>query len=550
MMETLRTKQSMLHPSSLVNPGPNVRICTASEMRELDDGAESEYRIPASKLMENAGRGAVDTILAHDPSIGIDSEILIFAGKGNNAGDAFVVARHFLCLGRRVRVFHLLSREEYKPVVRENFEALQHLKCRMMRLTSIQELEQFLSSTSRKVVAVDGLIGGGLRGPLEGLIYDIVEVINLRIPEIIALDIPTGVCGDTGAVRSTSILATLTCSFGFPKLGHFLAPGAARRGKLVHIDIGLPPSFRKVGRRQLLGALPMSKHLQARDRYGHKNSFGHTLLFGGSPGRIGAIALSTKACHKVGTGLVTASTWKDSEALLSQKLWDETMFWSLAEDGQDLEVYARALSHYTSVVVGPGMGTRADAKRVIEVLCSVYKGPLVLDADALNVISEHKLHDLIARRGGATVLTPHPGEMARLLDRGKEAVMENPIGALEEACERTQSIVLLKGPATLIHAPGEKVFVNHYPNDGMATGGSGDVLAGMIGGLLGQRLEPMPSAQLAVFLHSVSGAIAARSLGHRAMSASDIIGNIGNAFQELKAISQEAVTDRRILPLY
>lgn len=514
----------------------NMRICSNSEMRELDRIAEQEYGIDAQLLMENAGRSAVQVILETYPDAGKSNEILVFAGKGNNAGDAFVVARRLMGLERRVRVFHLVGEESYRGATLKNFQILQRMKAKMTQLDTAGDLEAFFSSSSGPYLIVDGILGTGLKADLQGVFYDVVEMINrVNANEVVALDIPSGVSGDTGAIRGTSVLATLTVSFGFPKLGHFLPPGAARRGELVNVDISLPPKFRHEGDKFLLLKAPISNLLKQRDRYGHKNAFGHALLVGGSPGRLGAITMTARASHKMGTGLVTVASWAESMASLYVKLPSETMAVPLVLEGPELETYKRNLATYSSVVVGPGMGVRTEGHAVIEHLILGYEGPLVIDADGLNTLAEYKMQELLPRRAGPTILTPHPGEMARLLGVPKEQVMEDPVEAVREAVRKTHAVVLLKGAATVIGSPDETIYLNHYPNDGMATAGSGDVLAGMIGGLAGQQMDVFSATVLGVYLHSLAGDLAAKVNGHRSMVAADIIENIGHAFKELKA---------------
>lgn len=518
-----------------------MRVCTSAEMRELDRIAEHEYDINATLLMENAGRSASQILLENYPDAGRNTEILVFAGKGNNAGDAFVVARRLICLDRRVRVFLLENESNYTGASKKNLEILKKMKAKVARLEAAQDLEAFFNSSSGPFTIVDGILGTGLKGELVGLFYDVVEMINRRdCGQVVSLDIPSGVSGDTGAIHGTSIHATLTVSFGFPKLGHFLPPGAGRRGNLINVDISLPPRFGKEGDKFLLMKGPMSKLLIERDRYGHKNSFGHTLLVGGSPGRLGAIAMAARACHRIGTGLVTVASWEDGLEPLMMKLPSETMSVPLRLEGPELKTYRENLSTYSSIVVGPGLGMRPEGRILLEEIFSHYTGPLVLDADALNLIAEHKLHDRLIQRRAPTVLTPHPGEMARLLNLPKNDVAGDPVKAIRQAVQETHSVVVLKGAATLIGSPEDKLYLNHYPNDGMATAGSGDVLAGMIGGLLGQRMDPFQGTLLGIYLHSLAGDFAAQRQGHRSMTSTDIIENISNAFKEIKSFPETA----------
>lgn len=511
------------------------RICSNSEMREIDRIAEVDYLIEPSILMENAGRAAAQVTLEHFPDAGRSSEILVFAGKGNNAGDAFVVARRLICLDRRVRVFHLEAPSGYRGATLKNFQILQKLKAKMTFLESASDLEDFLRTSSGPFTIIDGILGTGLIGNLEGIFYDVVEMINgLKSKEVVALDIPTGVSGDSGQVLGTAIQANVTVSFGFPKFGHFFPPGAGKRGELVNVDISLPARFHKEGDKFLLTREMMSQVNLERDRYGHKNSFGHTLLIGGSPGRLGAILMAARAAMRMGTGLVTIATWEEGLDSLIAKMPEEMMAFPLRSGSADIDFYKTALSNYSSIVIGPGLGLRPEGKRILEELLMHYSGPIVIDADAINLISDYGLHELLLRRGNQTVLTPHPGEMSRLLKKDKDAIRIDPVATLKEAVEKTHCVVVLKGATSLIGSAEGELYLNHYPNDGMARAGSGDVLAGMIGGLLGQKMNGFQSALLGVYLHSIAGGLAAQKFGHRSMVANDVIENISNAFKEIK----------------
>lgn len=520
--------------------GLPIRICSNREMRELDQIAHEKYGMGPELLMENAGRAAVEVILNEYPRAGIDSEILVFAGKGNNAGDAFVVARRLHGLDRKIRVFTLVNPSEYRGATLKNFEIIQALGVKQTQLDNAADLESFFRSSQGPFLAIDGILGTGLSGDLQGIFYDVVEVMNQHLEELVALDIPTGVSGDTGRICGTSLVATLTISFGFPKMGHFLPPGAARRGRLFNVDLSLPARFSKEASNVLLTPRPLFALLKERDRYGHKNSFGHTLIIGGSVGKLGAAVLAARASHKMGTGLVTVTSWEETLDVLMAKLPDETMAVPLRLTPSDIQNYKDNVGQYSSIVVGPGLGTRSEARSVVQELLAVYDGPLVIDADALNIVAEYDLHSLLIKRRAPTVLTPHPGEMARLLKISKDEVLLDPARAVRDAAERTGAVVLLKGAATLIAcSQSEVLYLNHYPNDGMATAGSGDVLAGMIGGLLGQKLQAFSATQLGVYLHSLAGAFAADLVGHRSMTARNIVENISHAFTQIKEVSEK-----------
>jgi len=514
-----------------------LRICTSEEMRSLDKIAETEMGVGPMLLMENAGRAATEIILKEYPKAGVHQEILVFAGKGNNAGDAFVVARQLLGLGRRVRVFHLLKGTEYNGATAENFKILSRMKAKLVHVTESQDLEAFLDQARGPYLAIDGIIGTGLKGNLEGHFFEVVELINRYVDHIVSLDIPTGVNGDSGLVQGIAIEAALTISFGFPRLGHFLPPGANFRGKLVNVDISLPHRFSKEGDKFLLRAKAVAHKIASKygreDRYAHKNDFGHVLMIGGSPGRTGAIGMAALAALRMGAGLVTVATWEKAMSELITRLPVEAMTLTIADNETNFEKYATQMKLFSAVVIGPGMGTQPAAKKLIEWLLKSYQGPIVIDADALNIIAEHNLHSLCIHRKAPTVLTPHPGEMARLIRKTKEEIVQNPVDALKQCINLTHSVVMLKGAATLISSPDDVLYLNHFPNSGMATAGSGDVLAGMIGGLLAQGMPGFDAAQTGVYLHSLSGSKAASKLSPRGMIATDIIKSIPLAYREL-----------------
>lgn len=511
-----------------------MRIVTNDEMRVLDEVAVSKLGIPSLVLMENAGLEAARLISDACQKRSYEGEVLIFCGKGKNGGDGLVVGRRLLANGHRVRIFLLHDSSEYQGESKTNLSVLKNMRAKISVVDSPIVVEEYFKSATPPFIAVDALLGTGIKREIEGSYYDVIELLNQHCNDIFSLDIPSGVVGDSGRIAGTSVMATSTISFGYPKLGHFLAPGAARRGKLYHVDLSFPRGWGKEGDKFLLTIDNVAPLLQRRDRFGHKNSFGHCLLIGGSPGRIGAIVMASNSCLKMGTGLVTVASWEDSFPSLEVKLSAEIMNYRIVREGAEFPMPKPGLSQFSSVVIGPGLGMRDDGGEIMRQLIVQYAGPLVIDADGLNLVAEHKLHDLIAKRQHPTVLTPHPGEMSRLLGLSKEAVVDAPVQCVREAAERTGAIVVLKGATTLIQSSDNITWFNHYPNDGMATAGTGDVLAGMIGGLLGQRMHAIEATRLGVFLHSLAGGFASESLGHRAMTATHIIENIAAAFRALR----------------
>lgn len=519
-----------------------MRIVTNEEMRLIDLQAVEKIGIPSQVLMENAGLEAARIISDHSVKINYGGEILVFCGKGKNGGDGLVVARHLIAKGHRVRIFLLHEPSAYTDEAAINVKILKNQRAKISVVDSPSVVEEYFKSATPPFLAVDALLGTGIKRDIEGIYYDAVELLNQHADDVIALDIPTGVEGNSGRVAGTSIHATTTISFGYPKLGHFLAPGAARRGKLFNVDLSFPRAWNKEGDKFLLTHDNVATLLKRRDRFGHKNSFGHCLLIGGSPGRIGAIVMASNSCLKMGTGLVTVASWEDSFPSLEVKLSSEIMNFRITREGDTFPMPKPGLNSFSAIVVGPGLGMREDGGEMMRQLLATYNGPMVIDADGLNLIGEYQLHDQVAKRRAPTVLTPHPGEMSRLLGVSKEAVVDSPEAVTKEAVDRTGAIVVLKGATTLIQSSDNLTWFNHYPNDGMATGGTGDILAGMIGGLLGQKMNALEATRLGVYLHSVAGRFAAEQAGHRSMTATDITENIRCAFRELRDHDQSQIT--------
>jgi NAD(P)H-hydrate epimerase len=513
-----------------------MKIVTSEEMRSLDQRATDELGVSSLILMENAGKDAAREISRQAIEKNLSGEILIFCGPGKNGGDGLVAARHLLTEGHRVRVFLCAPQESFKDESATNLAILQRIKGKITFVDTIATVEEYFNSAPQPHFVVDALLGTGISRAVDGLLFDVIQLLNRVTSDIISLDIPSGIHGSTGAIMGASIAASTTISFGYPKVGHFLAPGAMRRGQLVNIDLGFPKKWSDEGTKTLLTHDNVSALMVRRDRFAHKNTFGHCILLGGSPGRLGAIVMSAQSCLRMGTGLATVASWENSFPMLEIKLPPEMMTYRIQrEGGKFVKPMDSFLTGFSAMVLGPGLGTRDEGGELVRLILEGFGGPLVVDADGLNLIAEHKLHHLVAKRGAPTVLTPHPGEMARLLGVDTESVVADPMGAVKSAVEQTGAVVILKGATTLIHSDENITYFNHHPNDGMAKAGSGDVLAGMIGGLMGQGISDIDSARLAVYTHSIAGKLAARRLGERAMTATDIIDHINTAYGELKA---------------
>lgn len=511
-------------------------------MRQLDEQAIAEVGIPSLILMENAGLEAARIISAQASKKNHTGEILVFCGKGKNGGDGLVVARHLLARGHKIRIFLCDPPALFKSESLTNLTILKNLKAKITTVDNASIVSEYFESANPPYFVVDAILGTGLDRDIEGLYLDVIETINRKSTHTVSLDIPSGVRGDTGSIAGTSIQANATISFGYPRIGHFLTPGAARRGSFFNIDLGFPRRWAHEGEKFLLTQDRIGRLVKHRDRFGHKNTFGHCLLIGGSPGRLGAIVMSSQSCLKMGTGLVTVASWQDSFPSLDLKVPSEVMTYSIRTDDPKFGMASEGfLNQFSAVAIGPGLGVQKDGVTVLKYLLDHYAGPLLIDADGLNLIAEAKLHGELLRRQEPCILTPHPGEMSRLLKMEKQHVLGNPLAAIRQAVEMTGATIILKGATSLIHSPEGVTYFNHYPNDGMAKAGSGDVLAGMIGGLLGQKMAGIDAAKLGVFTHTLAGKLAAESNGERSMTATDITSHIDGALKELKSQNKSGI---------
>ena len=513
-----------------------MRVVSTEEMRDLEKVASDDLNLSSLMLMENAGIGAAEIIskILSQRYPGVDPEVLVFCGRGKNGGDGLVVARQLLARGGRVRVFLMHKKEDHTGETAHNLSILERQKAKIVQVPTAAVVEEyFQSAASRPFVVVDALLGTGISRPIEGAYFDTVQSINRHADTLISLDVPSGTDANNGSLWGSSAQATHTITFGYPKIGLYQMPAASKRGRLYCVPLSFPSTWGDQGDKRLLNESNTATLLQSRDRFGHKNSFGHTLFIGGSPGRLGAVVMASQAALKMGSGLVTVASWPESYPSLENKLSPEVMNFKISKESGEFYVPKPGLNAFSSIVAGPGLGVSEEAAQLLQQLIKLYTGALVLDADALNILAEFKLQNLLLKRVQPTVLTPHPGEMARLLGVDKNVVVEQPIHCVRQAVEATTATVVLKGATSFVHSAEGITWINHYPNDGMATAGSGDVLAGMIGGLMGQGMSAVDSAKCGVFLHSLSGKAAAERFGHRSMTAGSIIENISTAFATL-----------------
>lgn len=499
-----------------------MKLPTSKEMQALDKCAIEDFKIPGIVLMENAGLG---TVLMMEEKLGAckNSFACIFVGPGNNGGDGLVIGRHLHQRGCHPVFFFLVNPDQIKGDAAVNLDIVQqlrlpyHLIDTESRVQTVAVLYKQIESRGLPCYAiVDALFGTGLDRPVKGGYQTVIELINSRdfaykIP-VVSADCPSGMDSNTGKILGTCIKADYTATYGCAKPGHFIHDSSELTGDLTVVDIGIPPeaveksaiSTELIEHNQIK---KLSKTLK-RNNSSHKGSHGHLLIIAGSEGKTGAAVLAGKGALRGGCGLLTLCTTQLINPVFENHLV-EAMTVVLPNSSNhfissDLPDVIAALKDKTAAVIGPGIGTAEETTDLVLTLYRNASQPLVVDADALNILAENK--SSIGETAGIRIFTPHPGELGRLLGCSTQDIQGNRLQAARDACstlnsDQSYNIVVLKGAGTIIAAPDGTTLINTSGNPGMATGGMGDVLSGIIGALLCQGVKPLDAVAASVYLH-------------------------------------------------
>lgn len=507
-----------------------MKIVTAEQMRELDRKAIEERGIAGLTLMENAGRAVADAAYRMTEDVP-ERPIAIVCGCGNNGGDGFVASRHLADMGREVRVVLAAARSEVSGDARDN---LLRLETSGIALDEIQDAAAAGQLITHAGLIVDALLGTGLSGKVRGLVGKLIEAINDSGKPVLAVDIPSGLNSDSGEPLGMAVRAKETVTMGLPKLGLILHPGADYAGRLTVADIGFPSDL--VAESQSAGDLTdpqwVRMLLPERAKSANKGDFGRVLVIAGSAGMTGAACLCAEAALRVGAGLVTVGCPASLNDILEVKL-TEAMTLPLPETYQrslDTRALALILEHAegaTALAIGPGISRQPEAAALVRRLVARVERPMVIDADGLNALADASV--LLEGEHAPAVLTPHPGEMGRLMGVATERIQARRAYFAEAAANRFHSVIILKGAYSLIAEPGRHLVANPTGNPGMATGGTGDVLTGTVAGLIAQGLLPFEAAAAGAYLHGLAGDIAARRVGEASLIAGDVVAALPQA---------------------
>jgi hydroxyethylthiazole kinase-like uncharacterized protein yjeF len=480
-------------------------LVTAEEMREMDRRTIESFGVPGRVLMENAGFGATRVMRSHFSDLE-SQKVGVLAGRGNNGGDGFVIARYLAFRGVKVTVFLLSKQERVKGDAGANLALLYPLTIPVVEVEDSAGLRRKKAAMRRQDIWVDALLGTGLNADVSGHYREAIDFINRLEKPVLSVDVPSGLNADTGQVCGTCIRARVTATFGFAKLGLTVFPGAELCGNLEIIDIGIPPFIAEAvkPRQFLLTRTALGAKLGGRAPEAHKGTTGHVLVVAGSPGKTGAATMTAMAAMRAGAGLVTLGVPEGLNPVVEPQV-TEVMTLPLPEtdsgrlDASAMAVVRTHLAGKRCLAIGPGIGTGAGAGRLLFSLMAEAHAPLVIDADGINLLADDP--QALKKVRVPVIITPHPGEMARLLHTAPKHVQQDRVGSARDFAETFGVHVVLKGAATVIAHPDGSVHINSTGNSGMAAGGMGDVLTGLIAGFIAQGYLAETAAKFGVYLH-------------------------------------------------
>jgi len=529
-----------------------MKILTAAQMQRIDRLTTECYGVPSLTLMENAGRSVLEFMERHFAPLA-GHEIAIICGKGNNGGDGMVVARLLRERGCEPRVILLGRPGALKGDAAVNYQRLAASGA-PETAESPEAWDRVRPSLARTTLVVDAILGTGLSKPLEGFLLQVVRDLNrdLAAAKVVAVDLPSGISADSGELLGEFVRADASVTFTAPKVAHVFPPAGQRVGKWEVMLIGTPPEALAADPElnlNLTTRRDLAWLLEPRKVDANKGNFGHVLIVAGSVGKTGAAAMAAKSALRSGAGLVTVATAASALPVVAG-LGMEFMTESLPETEAGA-ISLRALNNgslsrmddvlrgKTVLAVGPGMGSAPETAELVRALLHRYDLPIILDADGLNAFAGRV--NMLRSSGRTRVLTPHPGEMARLTGETAAEIQAHRLEAARRFATTHQLHLILKGYRTLVAGPDGEIWVNPTGNPGMATGGTGDVLTGLVAGLLAQHPQRSVAevAAAAVYLHGLAGDLAAQEFGEIGMVAGDLLNALPRAFKSLAVAASD-----------
>lgn len=517
-----------------------MKIVNEKLMRKIEKKLFDEIGLPSIVVMENAVYSILKYLMKYYGDVK-NKKIVILCGTGNNGGDGLGLARHLALEGVCVHVVVAGSPKRMTSEASLNFSVIKNMDIPYIIVENLQDCNKKVGHLiGISDIVIDAMLGIGLQDEVKGVIKQLVEVINQKKEQrnqaVVAIDVPSGIHCDTGKVMGSAVKADLTITLGLPKIGLLLYPGAEYVGKLEVGSIGIPKTILSEFDMNMekVDYDTIKQWIPKRVQPSHKGIYGKAMTIAGSKGMTGAAFLSSSASHKVGSGFAYLVLPESIYPMLSVKQTEAILLPKKEENGsfseQCIGETLHELQDMNSAAIGPGIRVTEGTIQLVEQVIKNAKIPIVLDADALNVVAQNI--ELLLQSQSPIILTPHPGEMSRLTNLPIEKISDNPV---EVACEfalKWKVTVVLKGYPTIIASPTGEVYLNQTGNSGMATAGSGDVLTGMITGWLAQGVESVRAAVLGVYLHGLAGDLGAKKLGEHSLLASDILSHISEAIQQ------------------
>jgi hydroxyethylthiazole kinase-like uncharacterized protein yjeF len=502
-------------------------LVTADEMKEMDRRTIESFGLPGRILMENAGLGATQFFLERFKDVA-NKRIGVVAGRGNNGGDGFVMARYLAQKGMRVTVYLLSEKQSVQGDAAANLNLLLPLKVPVIEMPDAKAFSAHITEMRHETIWIDAIFGTGLRSDVKGFFREVIDFLNQLSRPVFAVDIPSGLNSDTGRPCGTCIRAHATATFAFAKTGHFLLPGADYTGDLKIIDIGIPSHIADSVRSLQFLLTPdlIRTVFQPRPLDSHKGHTGHILVIAGSPGKTGAAAMTAMSAMRAGAGLVTLGIPASLNSFMETQV-TEAMTEPLPETKESVLGEASfnrimaLLSDKRCMAIGPGIGINPETKTLVQRLLQESKKPMVIDADGLNCLIG--CTEMLKNFQNPIVLTPHPGEMARLVGTTAADVQKDRIHCARDFAQKFNVHIVLKGARTIVAHPDGSVFINPTGNPGMASGGMGDVLTGIIAGFIAQNHPPELAARAGVYLHGAAADALSKNMGPFGYLATDVM---------------------------
>lgn len=516
-----------------------MKAVTGTDMGKIDKFSIEQIGIPGIVLMENAALKIIKHVEMYISQKQLSSaNVVVVAGKGNNAGDAFAVARHLIVAGRRVRIYCLFGKEYFKGDAKVNFDILQTIGADIVFLQEDTGLDSLSYDVSNAHIVLDGIFGTGFRGQIEGHIAKVIEIINNNSNYTISIDIASGIESASGKVADACVRAQKTVTFELPKIGQLIYPGAYNSGQLEIESIGMP--YQSIQSIELNTNLTDKEFIslvipERKDEF-NKGNCGKLLIVTGSLGMAGSGCIAAKASLRTGSGLVYIAG-PSSIINIYQSVVPEAVAIGLNDNNgiiseQSTDIILKMLKKCNVIAIGPGISTEKSIYNIVRSVAENANIPIVIDADALNVIAKDT--SIFDKFQKDVVITPHPGEMSRLTGLDISYIQQNRIEVARKYASLWGVVVVLKGARTIIADKSGEVYINPTGNSGMATAGSGDALTGVIASLIGQGVCAFDAAIAGVYLHGLAGDIAAKSKGLYGLNAMDIVESIPCAIMQQK----------------